>query len=203
MANEAQKVSGQNNDNHVFIPKPEYTKGQPAPIAANNGLSFMSFDRNGDGGSAAATAAALDQIRDAKNVNSELDFAHDSNGGIRTKRGLGFTEYDDCVSYINTRKFDIPEGGIALPLRYSINERPSYSIVPSNALWTDPSRTLDAEALRQEEEKNKSLALYFPKVLKDARRISEYYPGLSPTTPECMDKLGVSLAHCQSECKNF
>ena len=203
MANEAQKVSGQNNDNHVFIPKPEYTKGQPAPIAANNGLSFMSFDRNGDGGSAAATAAALDQIRDAKNVNSELDFAHDSNGGIRTKWGLGFTEYDDCVSYINTRKFEIPEGGVALPLRYSINERPSYSIVPSNALWTDRSRTLDAEALRQEEEKNKSLALYFPKVLKDARRISEYYPGLSPTTPECMDKLGVSLAHCQSECKNF
>ena len=48
MASEAQKVSGQNNDNHVFIPKPEYTKGQPAPIAANNGLSFMSFDRNGD-----------------------------------------------------------------------------------------------------------------------------------------------------------
>ena len=67
----------------------------------------MSFDRNGDGGSAAATAAALDQIRDAKNVNSELDLAHDSNGGIRTKWGLGFTEYDDCVSYINTRKFDI------------------------------------------------------------------------------------------------
>ena len=57
--------------------------------------------------------------------------------------------------------------------------------------------------LKELKEKNKSLALYFPKVLKDARRISEYYPGLSPSTPECMDRLGVSLAHCESECKNF
>ena len=111
MTYDIQNISEQNSDDHIFIPKPEYTKGQPAPIAANNGLSFMSFDRNGDGGSAAATAAALDQIRDPKNVNSELDLAHDANGGIRTKWGLGFTEYDDCVSYINTRKFDIPEGG--------------------------------------------------------------------------------------------
>ncbi|GIR55493.1 MAG: hypothetical protein CM15mP62_29640 [Rhodospirillaceae bacterium] len=66
----------------------------------------MSFDRNGDGGSAAATAAALDQIRDAKNVNSELDLAHDLMEALE-QVGLGFTEYDDCVSYINTRKFDI------------------------------------------------------------------------------------------------
>jgi hypothetical protein len=40
-------------------------------------------------------------------------------------------------------------------------------------------------------------------VLRDARRIGEYYPGLSPKSPECMDKLGVSLAHLESECKNF
>ena len=66
MAYETQKILDQNNENHVFIPKPEYTKGQPAPIAANNGLSFMSFDMNSDGGSTAATAAALDQIRDSK-----------------------------------------------------------------------------------------------------------------------------------------
>src|SRR6202030_170054 len=28
-------------------------------------------------------------------------------------------------------------------------------------------------------------------------------PGLSPSSPECMDKLGVSLAHLESKCKNF
>ena len=33
--------------------------------------------------------------------------------------------------------------------------------------------------------------------------MEEYYPGLSPNSPECMDKLGVALAHCESKCKNF
>ena len=204
MAYEKQITSEQTDNNtYAYIPKPEYTKGQPAPIAANKGLSYMSFDSNGDGGSTAATLAALDQIRGKQNNRSELNAASRSDGGILTKWGIGFKEYEECVGYINKAEFDVPEGGVALPLRYSINEHPSYSIVPSNALWRDPARALDAETLRQEEEKNKSLALYFPKVLKDARRISEYYPGLSPSTPECMDRLGVSLAHCQSKCKNF
>ena len=204
MTYEKQIASEQTDNNtYAYIPKPEYTKGQPAPIAANNGLSYMSFDSNGDGGSKAATLAALDQIRGKQNNRSELNAASRSDGGILTKWGIGFREYEECVEYINNAQFDVPEGGVALPLRYSINEQPSYSIVPSNVLWRDPARALDAETLRQEEEKNKSLALYFPKVLKDARRISEYYPGLSPSTPECMDRLGVSLAHCQSKCKNF
>ena len=204
MAYEKQIASEQTDNNtYAYIPKPEYTKGQPAPIAANNGLSYMSFDNNGDGGSTAATLAALDQIRGKQNNSSELNATSRSDGGILTKWGIGFREYEECVEYINNAQFDVPEGGVALPLRYSINEQPSYSIVPSNVLWRDPARALDAETLRQEEERNKSLALYFPKVLKDARRISEYYPGLSPSTPECMDRLGVSLAHCQSKCKNF
>ena len=204
MAYEKQITSEQTDNNtYAYIPKPEYTKGQPAPIAANKGLSYMSFDSNGDGGSTAATLAALDQIRGKQNNRSELNAASRSDGGILTKWGIGFREYEECVEYINNAQFDVPEGGVALPLRYSINEQPSYSIVPSNVLWRDPDRALDAETLRQEEERNKSLALYFPKVLKDARRISEYHPGLSPSTPECMDRLGVSLAHCQSKCKNF
>jgi len=39
--------------------------------------------------------------------------------------------------------------------------------------------------------------------MRDARRIGEYYPGLSPNSPECMDRLGVSLAHLESACANF
>ena len=45
--------------------------------------------------------------------------------------------------------------------------------------------------------------LYFPQVLRDARRIGQYYPGLEPTSPGCMDRLGVALAHCESTCRNF
>jgi hypothetical protein len=40
-------------------------------------------------------------------------------------------------------------------------------------------------------------------VLRDARRIGEYYPGLSPSSPECIDKLGLSLAHLESKCTNI
>jgi hypothetical protein len=38
--------------------------------------------------------------------------------------------------------------------------------------------------------------------MRDARRIGEYYPGLSPNSPECMDRLGLSLAHLESKCSN-
>jgi len=40
-------------------------------------------------------------------------------------------------------------------------------------------------------------------MLRDARRIGEYYPDMSPESPESMDRLGVSLAHLDSKCANF
>ena len=46
----------------VYVPTLQLTEGQPPPIAANGGLSYMSFDRDGDAGTAAAIEAALDQI---------------------------------------------------------------------------------------------------------------------------------------------
>ena len=42
----------------VYVPPLQLTEGQPPPIAANGGLSYMSFDRDGDAGTAAATEAA-------------------------------------------------------------------------------------------------------------------------------------------------
>ena len=90
-----------------------------------------------------------------------------------------------------------------LPLPYTVYERPSYSIVPSNAVWRDPQRAEVAKILRRNEEENRRRDLYFPQVLRNARRIAEYHPGLSPTSPECMDRLGVSLAHLESKCTNF
>ena len=40
-------------------------------------------------------------------------------------------------------------------------------------------------------------------MLRDARRIGEYHPGLAVDSPECMDRLGVSLAHLESKCASF
>ncbi len=187
----------------AYVPPLQLTKGQPAPIAANGGLSYMSFDRNGDAGTAAAVEAALALIAtgEGQRVIDMID--HAPPGPIETKWGLGFKNYGDCMDYIRENNIEAPEGGLALPLPYIVYEQPTYSIVPSNEIWHDPARTADAALLRKEEESIWGRNLYFPHVMRDARRVEEYYPGLSPTSPECMDKLGLSLAHLESKCVNF
>ena len=107
------------------------------------------------------------------------------------------------MAYIKESGMQAPEGGIVVPLRYTVNEHPSYSIVPSNALWKDKGRAADANLLRQDERAEVYRCLYFPQVLRDARRIQEYYPEISPYSAESMDRLGVSLAHFESQCENF
>jgi hypothetical protein len=187
----------------VYVPPFQLTKGQPPPSAANGGLSYMSFDQGGDAGTAAATEAALGLLAEGKGqaVVEMLDNAPP--GPIETEWGVGFRSHAECMEYIRAKGMKAPEGGVVLPLRYTVHEQPSYSIVSSNALWRDPAREAEATLLRQEEQDVKRRALYFPQVLRDARRIGEYYPGLSPSSPECMDKLGVALAHCESKCRNF
>src|SRR5271155_5043950 len=207
------QINSIKNDNRVaavtssassaYVPPLQLTKGQPPPIAANGGLSYMSFDRDGDAGTAAATAAALRLLAEGKGqaATDLLDSAPP--GPIETKWGVGFRSYAECLEYIRANNIVAPEGGIAVPLRYTVFEQPSYSIVSSNALWRDPARADLAKALRKEEQDVARRCLYFPQVLRDARRMEKCYPGLSPNSPECMDKLGVSLAHCESKCGNF
>lgn len=187
----------------VYVPPFQLTQGQPAPIAANGGLSYMVRDRGGDAGTAAATEDALRLIAEGtgRAVTDLLDNAPP--GPVETRWGVGFRRYEECLEYIRAMKLEAPEGGVVLPLRYTIYEQPSYSIVPSNALWRDPSRMAEAKALRKEEYDVGRRCLYFPQVLRDARRIGDYYPGLSPSSSECMDRLGLSLAHCESKCRNF
>ena len=185
----------------AYVPPLQLTEGQPPPIAANGGLSYMSFDRNGDGGTGAALEVALQDI-DEGHLDAFIEWIGNAPPGpIETRWGLGFREYDECLAYIREQNIEAPEGGVALPLRYSVYERPSYSVVSSNALWRDPVRAEESKKLR--EDYYGIRGLYFPQVLRDARRIGEYYPGLSPYTPESMDRLGVSLAHLESKCTNF
>ncbi len=187
----------------AYVPPLQRTEGQPPPIAAHGGLSYMSFDRDGDAGTAAALEDALAEIArgEGQRVIDRIDGAPP--GPVETRWGPGFRGYDECVDYIRAEGMVAPDGGVALPLRYTVHERPTYSVVPSNALWRDPARADVAAILRRNEEDNRRRDLYFPQVLRDARRIGEYHPGLSPDSPECMDRLGVSLAHLESRCANF
>jgi hypothetical protein len=187
----------------AYVPPFQLTKGQPAPIAAHGGVSYMAFDRDGDAGTAVATADALRQIASGTGQKLIEQIESAPPGPIKTQWGLGFRSHAECVEYIRTSGIEAPEGGVALPLRYTVHEEPSYSVVSSNALWRDLSREADAKALRKEEREIPRRCLFFPQVLRDARRIGEYYPGLSPHSPECMDKLGLALAHCESKCANF
>ena len=43
----------------AYVPPLQRTEGQPPPIAAHGGLSYMSFDRGGDAGTAVALQDAL------------------------------------------------------------------------------------------------------------------------------------------------
>src|SRR3984893_2508561 len=188
----------------AYVPSLQRTEGQPPPIAAHGGLSYMSFDRGGDAGTAVAIQDALAEIveGEGRRVIEMIDQAPP--GPIETEWGLGFRDYDECLEYIRqSNSIKAPEGGVTLPLPYTVYERPSYSDVPSSAIWRDPQRANVAAVLRKYEQGNRQRNLYFPQVLRDARRIGEYYPGLSPSSPECMDRLGVSLAHLESKCSNI
>ena len=187
----------------AWVPPLERTAGQPEPIAANGGLSYAALEREGDAGTTAATEDAL-QLATSGEGQAVIDWIENAPPGpIETKWGLGFRRYSECLAYIEAQQIEAPEGGLAIPLRYTVDELPSYSIVSSNALWQDPDRAAEARALRRDERDSVRRCLYFPVVLRDARRIEEYYPGLSPYGRECMDRLGVSLAHVDSACTNF
>src|SRR5437660_10441723 len=138
----------------AYVPTLQRTQGQPPPIAANGGLSYMSFDRNGDAGTAAAFEDALAQIAEGEGqrVVDMIDKAPP--GPIETRWGLGFRDYDGCLDHMRANGIAAPEGGLALPLPYTIHERPTYSVVPSNAIWRDPARADVAEMLRRNEEAN-------------------------------------------------
>ena len=96
------------------MPSLQRTQGQPPPFAANGGLSYLSFDRDGDAGTAAATDAALIQIAEGEGqaVVDMLDSAPP--GPIETKWGVGFRRYSECLDYIKANQIEAPEGGLRL-----------------------------------------------------------------------------------------
>jgi hypothetical protein len=192
-----------NTTKQPFVPVLQRTAGQPEPIAANQGRAYTSLDVNGDAGTTAAVADALAQIASGEGQQITDLIEHAAPGPIETKWGFGFRRYAECLEHIEANGPQAPAGGLALPMRYTVMEVPSYSVVPSNAIWHDETRAADAAKLAKDERANARRSLYFPQVMRDARRISDYHPGISPHSAQCMDKLGVALASCDSQCNNF
>ena len=64
-----------NRVSSAYVPSLQITRGQPAPYAANGGLSYMSFDRDGDAGTAAATEAALHQLAEGARTGGGMSAA--------------------------------------------------------------------------------------------------------------------------------
>src|SRR4051794_37000303 len=151
----------------AYVPPLQLTKGQPPPIAANGGLSYMSFDRDGDAGTAAALEAALRQSAEGEEQAVIDRIENAPPRPIKTKWGVGFRSYAECLAYIQANHLKAPAGGVALPLPYTVLEQPSYSIVSSNALWRDPARAAEAKMLRKEAQDIGRGCLYFPQVLRD------------------------------------
>ncbi len=196
-------TNGEETGSSAYVPPFQLTDGQPVPFAANGGLSYMSFDVDGDAGTAEAMQHAFAEAASGDSQAVIESIKQASAGPIETQWGTGFRTYEECLEHIRENGIEAPEGGLALPLRYTVYEKPSYTIVPSNAFWRDPARRDEAKAFRRYERELGRPCLYFPQVMRDARRMEEYYPGLSAESPECMDKLGVSLAHIESKCRNF
>src|SRR3954454_8031303 len=78
----------------AYVPPLQRTEGQPPPIAANGGLSYLAFDRDGDAGTTKAIEDALAEIAggEGQRVIEMIDTAPP--GPIKTKWGLAFRDYD-------------------------------------------------------------------------------------------------------------
>ena len=87
----------------AYVPPLQRTAGQPPPIAANGGLSYMSFDREGDAGTARALEDALAEIVEGEG-QQVIDMINKAPPGapIKTRWGVGFREYDGCMDYIRS-----------------------------------------------------------------------------------------------------
>ena len=79
----------------AYVPPLQRTEGQPPPIAANGGLSYTAFDRDGDAGTTKAIEDALAEIAEGegRRVIDMIDKAPP--GPIKTKWGIAFRDHDE------------------------------------------------------------------------------------------------------------
>src|SRR6185312_7777888 len=84
----------------AYVPPLQRTAGQPEPIAAHGGLSYMAFEVDGDAGTTEALNDALAEIAEGEAQRVIDMIAKAPAGPIQTKWGVAFRDYDECVKYI-------------------------------------------------------------------------------------------------------
>src|SRR6201998_4967753 len=94
------KVADPHDGTVAYVPPLERTAGQREPIAAHGGLSYMSFDRDGDAGTAKALEDALAEIASGEGQRVSDMIANAPPGPIKTKWGIGFREYAQLLHHI-------------------------------------------------------------------------------------------------------
>src|SRR5690242_3937822 len=115
------KIADTRKASSAYVPPLQRTAGQPPPIAAHDGLSYMAFERDGDAGTTEALKDALAEIAsgEGQRVSEMIDKA--PSGPIKTKWGVAFRDYEGCMEYIRqSNSIKAPPGGVALPLPYTI-----------------------------------------------------------------------------------
>src|SRR5690554_6195170 len=84
-----------------YVPPLQRTAGQQPPIAANGGLPYIAFERNGDGGTAKALEDALAEIATGEGQRVADMISNAPPGApIETKWGVGFRKFEECMEHI-------------------------------------------------------------------------------------------------------
>jgi hypothetical protein len=87
----------------AYVPPLQRTAGQPPPIAAHGGLSYMAFSRNGDAGTTVALEDARTEIGSGEEQRLIDMIDNAPPGPIETRWGLGFRGYDECMAGVRPR----------------------------------------------------------------------------------------------------
>ena len=195
--NIAENTENSGSNGSVFVPSLQLTKGQPEPIAANGGLSYYSFDNAGDAGTGRHYKPPSTTLKPERAEVIKLIEKGPAQSRQNGASVFGATTSAWLIS--RNKALTPPKAGWLCRTVYHLR-RPTYSVVPSNAIWHDPAPN-DANRLREAEEQNRHLNLYFPQIMRDARQLRNIIPAFRQIT-ECMDKLGVSRIS-RSKCANF
>ena len=147
----------------AYVPPLQRTAGQPPPIAAHGGLSYMAFSRNGDAGTTVALRMRAPKSSAARSSALIDTIDNAPPGPIETRWGLGFRGYDECMDYIRANGINAPEGGVALPLRYTVYERSTSSRRPVQCDLAGPgTRRFGGDPARQRRARAAAAATLFP-----------------------------------------